>query len=334
MKKLSVVLAIVTSFSTLLSACGGGGSDGAGVGSSGGGSLGSSNVTPTIDLKSASGVKTVAAVLATGLDGSQLENYSSVILSFPATATRTTNCSSGGSLITTYNNADGILSVGDSIKEEEKACAFKDSASAYESISSLTNTATVTSVSGPTNDIKGVFSLGTTETYSGTSDSTETINGVKYRRVFSAFNSTGTVQYTHDGKNTTSTNDDVFSKTVSQNVSGTATVNGTPVSATGTLNTSCSRTGVSEVVCSKHDQTFAGNLSTGAINASIKVTTPLRFDNLGFPVGGASVITQGADTATVEYILVGTVPSIKITSSGIVQTFSYAELSSLSDILF
>jgi hypothetical protein len=330
MKKLMVAIAI----STLLSACGGGGSDGAGVGSTGGGTLGSSNVTPTIDLKSASGAKTIVAVIGTGFDDSELESYSSIIQFYPASATSTDNCSSGGTFITTITNADGILSVGDSTKQEQRACAFKDSVSGFESINSLIYTSAVTSISGPTNDVKSVFSLGTTQGYSGSSDSTETVNGVKYRTILTSASSTGSVQYLHDGKNTAALTDDVVGKTSSQNVSATGTLNGTPVSATGTVNTSCSRTGVSEVVCAKYDQTFAGALTIGAINVSIKVTTPVRFNSAGIPVAGASLITQGTDTATAEYILVGTVPSIKITSNGVVQTFSYAELSSLSDILF
>jgi hypothetical protein len=323
MKKLNVSVLMVSLISALLTACGGGGGDSS-----------NANVTPTIDLKSALGAKTVSAIMATGLDGGQLESYSSIVQSFPASSSNSNNCSAGGSFVTTYINPDAILSVGDSIKDEEKGCTFKDSVTGDTSVSSLVYTATVTSVSGPTNDAKGVFALGTNETYGGTSDNTTTVNGVKYRTIFSSFNSTDSVQYSHDGKNTASTADDVFSKTISQNVSANGTFNGTPISANGTISTSCSRTGTADVVCSKHDQTFAGTVFSGSINASFKVTTPLRFNSSGVPTAGAAVITQGSDTATVEYILVGTIASVKVTSNGTVQTFSYADLESFSDTLF
>jgi hypothetical protein len=329
MKKSNTSILVVTLLSALLSACGGGGGDSAGAGNS----L-NSNVTPTIDLKSAGGAKTVSAIMVTGLDGAQLSDYNSIVLLFPASATTSNSCSAGGTLVATYTNADGILSVGDSGKDEAKACATTDSATGDTYISNLIHTSSVTSVSGPTNDPKGVFTLGTNEVYSGTADTTTTVNGVKYRSVLSAINSTDAVQYSHDGKNTASTADDVFSKTSSQNVSVTGAFNGAPISVNSTLSTSCSRTGTADIVCAKHDQTFAGTLVAGTINASSKVTTPLRFNSAGVPVAGASTITQGSDTATVEYLLVGTVPSVKITSNGSAQTFSYAELSSFADTIF
>jgi hypothetical protein len=309
----------------ILSACGGGGSDSPPGNSN-------SNITPTIDLKSASGAKILTAVMAIDFNEAQVTSYSFIVQDFPVSATNTSNCNPSGSRVTTFTNPDGILSVGDSKKFESRNCAFNNPAG----LDNSTETETVTAVSGPTNDAKGLFSLTTNRTFTGNFDRTQVLSGITYRRILTSLNRTDTVTYVQDGKNTASTADDVFTQTSTSNVNGVGTLNGAAISLTGSTSAICSVTGTStaSTTCSKFENSLAGSIPGGAINASTKQVTPLTFNSIGEPVGGSLLITQGADTATVNFSLVGTVPTVKVTSGSLVQTFTYAELSALADTLY
>jgi hypothetical protein len=271
----------------------------------------------------------MAALMATGFDEARLSSYQSIVQSFPLSASSIGNCASG-TYLSSSTNPDGVLSVGDSIKDEAKNCTSINPPG----LQNITETETVTAVSGPTNDAKGVFSLTTSRSIAGNSEGTEVIAGISYRRVFNNFSLTSTTAYGQDGKSTLSTGDDVYSESVTSKVSASGTVNGAPISLTGSTSTACSRIGAAAVVCSKFDSALAGNILSGAINATGKVATPLQFSNTGQPIGGSLLISQGTDTATAEFSLVGTVPTVKVTSGGVVQTFTYAELNTLSDTLF
>lgn len=262
-----------------------------------------------------------------------VSNQSLVYSVTEPSSSRTIPCTPSGSFLYTVSNPDGVTSVNDFYSAVASACATKTATGSYTDTGSTT--VTISAITGNLSSVPGTSSIALTTASRVSSTTDDTFNGVRYA-------GTGTYSidtvntYSHDGKGTAATADDVDTVATETNLSGSGLTNSLAVSFSSKVSTVCSKAALANTICSKVEGTFSGNqFSLGTFNISVKASVPLQYNASKEPTAGTLLITQGSDVATIAFAVVNTVAQVTVTSaSGSVQVIKFADFIKIADTLF